>query len=246
MNNIWQKRFEKIIKKGGRLHFTLLDPQDYSPGVAAYKAGKAVRNGTDGIMIGGSTVNKRSLVFETVKAIRFEITGTGKPIILFPNCANSVSKGADCLFFMMLLNSKKIEFLIGEQLKGAPFVKKFGIEPIPMGYVVVSTGQKPTTVELVGGVDRVTEKDIDKIVNYALTAECLGMKFFYLEAGSGAEKSVSNKVISNVKKKTELYLVVGGGIKTPEIAKDKIKAGADIIVTTFNDRLADIILATDE
>lgn len=239
----WQDFWEERIKKGHKLHFTLFDPEDYTPREIGFKAKEAAKSGTDGIMIGGSTVKSRDLIYKTTKAVLSEIIGMQKPIILFPNSAESVCEGADCVFFMTLLNSRKIEFLIGEQFKGAPLVKKFGIEPVPLGYIVISTSDKPTTVEIVGNVDRITEKDIDKIINYALTAECLGMKFFYVEAGSGAQKPVSDRIISAIKKSTDIYIIVGGGIKTPEITRNKIKAGADIIVTTYNERLTEIIKA---
>jgi phosphoglycerol geranylgeranyltransferase len=57
------------------------------------------------------------------------------------------------------------------------------------------------------------------------------MKFVYLEAGSGSPLPVPNEMIRAVKKEISVPLIVGGGIKNASIAKEKIEAGADIIVT---------------
>jgi phosphoglycerol geranylgeranyltransferase len=57
------------------------------------------------------------------------------------------------------------------------------------------------------------------------------MDFFYLEAGSGAPNPVSNEMISAVKKSIDIPLIVGGGIRSAKTAKEKARAGADIVVT---------------
>jgi phosphoglycerol geranylgeranyltransferase len=67
-------------------------------------------------------------------------------------------------------------------------------------------------------------------VAYALAAEMMGMKFIYLEAGSGARRHVEPEIISRIKKHTDLYIIAGGGIKSPEDACELIDAGADAIV----------------
>lgn len=73
--------------------------------------------------------------------------------------------------------------------------------------------------------------DKDQIaVATALAGAFLGMQMIYLEAGSGAYKSVSPSMIKAVKDQLTIPLIVGGGIKTPEDAYEKVSAGADIIV----------------
>ena len=57
------------------------------------------------------------------------------------------------------------------------------------------------------------------------------MDFFYLEAGSGAPTPVTNGMISAVKKNIDIPLIVGGGIKDAKTAKEKVNAGADVVVT---------------
>jgi len=41
---------------------------------------------------------------------------------------------------MSLLNSSDPYFLMGAQVLGAPIIKKFGLEPIPLGYIIVGEG----------------------------------------------------------------------------------------------------------
>jgi phosphoglycerol geranylgeranyltransferase len=56
------------------------------------------------------------------------------------------------------------------------------------------------------------------------------MRFVYLEAGSGAQKNISPKMVSSVRKYFDGLLIVGGGIKDSSVAKELVDAGADILV----------------
>jgi len=210
---------EKLKKE--KLHFSLFDPEKLTPEKAADLAKKVEEFGSDAIMVGGSTAQSVDLVTKAIKE------STKLPVILFPNSANGLSKYADAVFFMSLLNSSKLDYLIGEQVKGTPMIYEHKIEPIPMGYIVVNTGE-PTAVEKIAQIQRLTKEEI---VNYSLAAEYFGMGLVYLEAGSGASRSVSEDVIKAVKEKLKLPLIVGGGINGPETALRKLHAGADIIVT---------------
>jgi phosphoglycerol geranylgeranyltransferase len=214
----------KTIRKK-KLHFSLLDPDKQDPEIAGSIAKTAEDNGSSAIMVGGSTLVSQEQVDKTVKAIKKQ---SKLPVILFPSGSKFLSKYADAIFFMSLLNSRNLEYVIREHVKGAPFVKHTGIEPISMGYIIVEPGM---TAGRVGEVDLVKKDDIETAVCYALAAQYLGMDFFYLEAGSGAPIPVSNEMISAVKKSIDIPLIVGGGIRSAKTAKEKAKAGADIVVT---------------
>ncbi|MBN2014314.1 MAG: geranylgeranylglyceryl/heptaprenylglyceryl phosphate synthase [Candidatus Altiarchaeota archaeon] len=218
---------EWLGEKKKKLHFTLIDPDKQAPEKAAKMAATCSSYGTDAIMVGGSTVSRKN-VEETVVAIKDAVN---LPIILFPNSSNAVTESADYIFFMCLLNSKKRRFLVEEQLAGALAVKEYGIHPISMGYIVVSTSKKPTTVESIADLDIIQEGDIQKLLKYALTAEYYGMQCVYLEAGSGAEKPVPNEMIMAVHSNLSIPLIVGGGIRDGKTALDKVEHGADVIVT---------------
>ena len=216
-----------IIKKckNKTLHFSLLDPEDQKPEKAGELAKIAEEVGSSAMMVGGSTLVSSKQVDETVNSIK---KNSKLPVILFPSGAKFLSKYADAIFFMSLLNSRNLGFVIREHVQGAPFVKKVGLETISMGYLIVEPGM---TAGKIGQADLVKRDDIETAVGYGLATQFLGMDFFYMEAGSGADKPVSDEMISAVKKNIDIPLVVGGGIRNAKTAGKKAKAGADIIVT---------------
>ncbi|PKK81503.1 MAG: geranylgeranylglyceryl/heptaprenylglyceryl phosphate synthase [Thermoplasmata archaeon HGW-Thermoplasmata-2] len=208
-----------------KLHFTLIDPDKQEPEGAGRIAFAAEGAGTDAIMVGGSGKISQELVDETVRRIKER---TPLPVILFPSGASFLSRHADAILFMSLLNSRNPKYLAREQAKAAPFVKRLGIEPIPMGYIIVEPGM---TVGRVGEADLVKRDETKTAVGYAMAAQYFGMKIVYLEAGSGAPQPIPAEMISAVKSSIDVPLIVGGGIRDGESATMVAKAGADIIVT---------------
>jgi phosphoglycerol geranylgeranyltransferase len=146
---------------------------------------------------------------------------------------------------MSMLNSRNVRNVSGEHARGAPMIKKLGIEPISMGYVIVEPGMK---VGEVGEAELVKRGDLDTLIGYAIATEFFGMDLLYLEAGSGAPEPVPVPMVKAARESVQIPLVVGGGIVTPKQAADLAAAGADIIVTgtlvendDFEDRLKRII-----
>jgi phosphoglycerol geranylgeranyltransferase len=207
-----------------KIHLTLIDPEEQKPDEAVHIAQNAVLGGTDGIMLGGSTTDSSELD-ATAKTLQENVE---VPIILFPGNISGVSKYADAIFFMSLLNSTNPYWITGAQALGAPIIKKLGIETISMGYLVVEPGG---TVGWVGDAKLIPRSKPDIAVAYAIAAEFLGMKLFYLEAGSGANQHIPQEMITKIKKFTDLIVIVGGGIRDGNTAAEMAKAGADIIVT---------------
>jgi phosphoglycerol geranylgeranyltransferase len=208
-----------------KLHFALIDPDKQKPNIAGQIARTVTDAGSSAIMVGGSTLISQKQVDETVQAIKKD---TDLPVILFPSGAKFLSKYADAVFFMSLLNSNNLGYVIREHVKGAPFVKYSGLEPISMGYVIVEPGM---TAGRMGQAELIKRDDIQTAVGYALATEYLGMRFFYIEAGSGAPTPIPSEMIQAVKKTTTIPILVGGGIRDPKTAKEKAAAGADIIIT---------------
>lgn len=207
------------------LHFTLIDPDKQGPRAAADMAEAAMEAGSHAILVGGSTLDDPRKLDRLVKLVKKR---SGLPVILFPGGSTQVSTHADAVLFMQLLNSQDTRFLVGEQVRGAPLIDKLQMEPIPMGYIVVAPGG---TVGKVGKAKLIQPDDIDAAVGYALAAQMFGMRFVYLEAGSGAATSVPPRIIRAVKHAVQIPVIVGGGIRDAEAAHDAIRAGADIIVT---------------
>ena len=216
---------EKI--KQGKLHFTLIDPDKQSAEKAGEMAKICEKYGSDAIMVGGSTA-KREEIKRSVEEIKKRCN---LPVIIFPNSANSIVENADYIFFMEFMNSLMYEHFRGEQIRGGIIVKKAGLKPIPMGYMVISTSRTPTTVETKTLLDKIGEDDYEKAIRYAAYAECISMDCIYLDAGSDAEKPVPDKMIEEIRKFVSIPIIVGGGIKSPEEARRKIEAGANVVVT---------------
>ena len=218
---------DELLQEHKKLHFSLIDPDCQTPGKAGQMAKACEEYGSNAIMVGGSTVDRKA-VYDTIETIKGNVR---LPVILFPNSADSITENVEYIFFMKLLNSADGRYKGEEQAKGAPLVEKWGIKPISMGYIVVSTSGNPTTVEKQVQLDRIHVNDIDKAVGYASQTETSGMSCVYLEAGSGAERPVSNEMIRAIRGKVDIPIVVGGGIRDGATAREKIDAGADVIVT---------------
>jgi phosphoglycerol geranylgeranyltransferase len=195
------------------------------------------------IFIGGSTDTPDEVVHATCVAIQeaFELRAFAAsqdpdgdermwqiPVVLFPGGAHALSPAADAITFMMLMNSTERRFLVGEQVRGAPYLQKFGVEALPTGYVVCAPGGR---VGEVGAAELIQPNDHDLVHAYALTAQMYGFKLLYLEAGSGATTQVNPELIERARSVKGLTLVIGGGIRSAEQAKRAADAGADWIVT---------------
>ena len=213
------------IKAEGSIHITLVDPEKTTPRQASQVAENSKTNGTSAIMIGGSTFVSQAHLDDVIKAIRRIVK---IPIILFPNNITGISRYADAIWFMSLLNSVDPYFLIGAQVLGASLVKKYDLEPISMGYIIVGEGG---TAGVIGKAIPLPYSKPELTAAHALAGQYLGMHFIYLEGGSGAKKPVPQEMIRMVKKLTDIPLLVGGGIRTKEQALAAASAGADIIVT---------------
>lgn len=220
-----EKYLDDIIKKDGAAHLALIDPDAQDPKVASDIADAAAKAGSSAILIGGSVGASGEILDETLRAIR---TATDLPTILFPSGVCGLSRYADAVFFMSLLNSRDPNYLIINQMLGAKAVLEYGIEPIPMAYIIVEPGGMAGWV---GDARLIPRKKPKLAVAYALAGTFLGMRYVYLEAGSGASEPVPPEMIRAVKSAGCGTLVVGGGIRDVEAAKAAVSAGADIIVT---------------
>jgi phosphoglycerol geranylgeranyltransferase len=213
------------IQAEGAIHLTLIDPEKVTPEQAAKICKNSKDSGTAAIMVGGSTFVSQSHLDDVLKAIQEAVD---LPTILFPNNITGISRHADAMFFMSLINSVDPYFLVGAQVLGAPLARKFKLEPISMGYIIVGDGG---TAAIVGKAIPIPYTKPELVAAHALAAEYLGMHFIYLEGGSGAKNPVPPEMIQAVKSVVKAVLIVGGGIKTKEQAIAAAAAGADIIVT---------------
>jgi phosphoglycerol geranylgeranyltransferase len=154
---------------------------------------------------------------------------TKLPLILFPGSSTQVSKEADAILYLSLISGRNPQYLIGEHVQSAPKIYNIGIETIPTGYILLESGNK-TSVEIVSNTQPIPLDKKEIILAHALAGQYLGYKLIYLEMGSGAKISINSELVSYIKSKISIPLVVGGGIKSIESAKSISSAGADFIV----------------
>ena len=224
LGNVEKYLLDKI-KAEGTIHITLIDPEKITPQQASEIVENSNSSGTSAIMVGGSTFISQTHLDDVVKAIKNTVK---IPTILFPNNITGISRYADAIWFMSLLNSTDPYFLMGAQVLGAPLVKKYGLEPIPMGYVIVGEGG---TAGIVGKAIPIPYNKPELAAAHALAGQYLGMHFVYLEGGSGAKDPVPPEMIQTVKHYADIPIIVGGGIRTKGKALAAASAGADVIVT---------------
>jgi len=213
------------IRKYDAIHISLIDPEKMTPQSASKIAREVESCKTAAIMVGGSTLTSPSHLDNVVGAIKKTVK---IPVILFPNNITGICKYADAIWFMSLLNSSDPYFITGAQVLGAPIIKKFGLEVIPLGYIIVGEN---SAASVVGRACPIPYTKPELAVAHALAAQYFGMRFVYLEAGSGATSPPPSDMIKMVKEATHIPLVVGGGMRTGEQAKEAVDAGADMIVT---------------
>jgi phosphoglycerol geranylgeranyltransferase len=215
-----------IISEKGAAYLILLDPDKVSIDKLSSFAFQCEKSGVDGFLIGGSLLLDGNFdeFIEKIKIL------TSLPVIIFPGSVNQICPRADAILFLSVISGRNAEHLIGKHVIAAPIIKKSKIEPISTGYILIESGPL-TTTQYMNGTPPVPRNKPEIAAATALAAEYLGMKLIYLEAGSGAEKSVPNEMIRKVSDYCSIPVIAGGGIRSPKDAREKVENGAKIVVT---------------
>ena len=216
------------LKKKNALLFVLIDSEVSKLESSRRLAQDVEKIGASAILVGGSSATDQIEMAQVVKGIK---KGIKIPIILFPGNVTGVVPDADAILFSSLMNSENPYFITQAQALGAPSVLKFGLEPLPTAYLVIGDG---TSAWFVGSARGIPFEKPKIAAAYALAAQFLGMRFVYLEAGSGAKSSVTPEMVKTVRKAFNGFLIVGGGIRDIKTATNLVKAGADaLVIGTF-------------
>ena len=234
---------EKIENE--KLLFILIDPIDYKSLEEAIEKGKICANsGADAVLIGGSVGVQGEVLDYVTKNIKEESEKNGVPIILFPGNIATLTKYADAIYFMTLLNSRNTYWTSLAQILAAPVVKRMGIESIPVGYIVVEPGG---SVGWVGDVNLIPREKTKIAVAAALAAQYMGNHFVLIDAGSGAKSPIPNEMVEEISKAIDIPLIVAGGMKNENDIISIAKSGANVlqigtlIQQTEKEKLADYI-----
>lgn len=216
------------LKRKNALLFILIDSEVSNLEASAKLAKDVEKIGASAILVGGSSATDQIEMAQVVKGLK---RGIKIPIILFPGNVTGVVPEADAILFSSLMNSENPYFISQAQALGAPSVLKFGLEPLPTAYLVIGDG---TSAWFVGSARGIPFEKPKIAAAYALAAQFLGMRFVYLEAGSGAKSSVTPEMVKTVRRMFNGFLIVGGGIKDVKTAQNLVKAGADaLVIGTF-------------
>ncbi len=213
-------------REDGALFFAVIDPLDYkSLKDAAGVAASAYEAGADLIVVGGSTGVQGRALDETVSKIK-EVVDI--PVNLFPGNIATLTAKADSIYFMSMLNSRNPYWITEAQTLAAPVIRKIGIEPLPVAYLVVGDGG---TVSWVGDAKPIPLSKPKIAAATALAAEMMGFRFVLTDAGSNPPRPIPAEMVKAVSTviSPKTFYIVAGGIRTEEQVRTDIRAGADAV-----------------
>jgi len=185
----------------------------------------ANENCIDFFFVGGSLITTTNLA-EVIQTIKEDV---GIPVILFPGSSLQLDPSADAILFLSLISGRNPDLLIGQHVQAAPILKNNRMEVLPTGYLLINSG-RISSVAYISNTTPIPDDKYSLAACTALAGEMLGLRLIYLDAGSGAEREISAKMISSVRKTISIPLIVGGGINNAKKALTALEAGADMIV----------------
>ena len=212
-------------KSSKKLFAVLVDPDKTDSRAAETIAKASAEAGVDFLFVGSSLLMNSSLD----SCLQVLKKHCSIPLVLFPGNTMQISDHADAILFLSLISGRNADMLIGKQVLAAPLLKTSSLEIISTGYMLVDPGHL-TSVTYMSNTLPIPHDKNDIAVSTAWAGELLGLKLLYMDAGSGARHTISRSMIEAVSKNTDMPLIVGGGIKTPEKALELCTAGADVIV----------------
>jgi len=204
----------------------LIDPDKVEdPGSLTRLLNLASENCVDFFLVGGSLITTTNLS-EVIRQIKEAVN---IPVVLFPGNSMQIDPGADAILFLSLISGRNPDLLIGQHVIAAPILKNNRIEVMPTGYMLINSG-RITSVAYISNTTPIPDDKYSLAACTALAGTMLGLQLIYLDAGSGAEKEISPKMITTVRKAIDTPLIIGGGINTTAKAIAALQAGADMIV----------------
>lgn len=219
---------KKELESKKALLFVLVDSEGSDEAEAVERAVAAERAGASVILVGGSSATNSFEMAEIVKSIKQDVQ---IPIVLFPGNITGIVPEADAILFSSLLNSENPYYITQAQALGATNILKFGLEPLPTAYLIIGDG---TSAWFVGSARGIPFDKPKIAAAYSLAAKFFGMRFVYLEAGSGAKRTVTLDMVRSVRRVFDGFLIVGGGITNAQTAKDLVEVGVDaLVIGTF-------------
>jgi phosphoglycerol geranylgeranyltransferase len=213
-------------QRGKKSIAVLVDPDKVEdPARLTQLINLASENCIDYFFVGGSLVTTSNLA-QIVRQIKDHVK---IPVVLFPGNSMQIEPTADALLFLSLISGRNPELLIGQHVVAAPILRNTKLEVIPTGYMLINSG-RITSAAYISNTMPIPDDKYSLAAATAMAGEMLGLQAMYMDAGSGAEKEISAKMIATVRKAIQIPLIVGGGINTSQKALRALEAGADMVV----------------
>ena len=205
----------------------LVDPVRTSGAAAARIGREAKAAGARGLLI-GSSFDGAAQTHEVAKALREN--APGMLVALFPGSAMQLTDQVDLILFLSLVSGRNPQYLIEEHVRAVPFLQRHPVATLSTAYILIDGG-RVTSVEAVSQTRPLPADKPELVAANATAAQLIGMQAIYLDAGSGAERPVPERVIRACRVAApDRPLFVGGGIRTPAQARAARAAGADFVV----------------
>ncbi len=218
------KTIEHFLKRQKQLA-VLIDPDKQSPEQLEKTAKIAQKAGVDFLFVGGSLLTS-DMLFHCVKTLK---ENSDIPVVLFPGNTYQIARNADAMLFLSLISGRNPDMLIGMHVLAAPYIKLSGLETISTGYMLIDSG-RPTAVSYMSNSFPIPNDKKDIAACTAMAGEMLGLKIIFMDAGSGAETTIPEEMITFVKQSIEIPLIIGGGIRNAAKLNGVFEAGADVAV----------------
>lgn len=213
-------------QKGIKSFAVLIDPDKTENDVSLTRLVRlCMENRIDYFLVGGSFITQNN-TSEIISVINKQCD---IPVILFPGSNLHIDLTADAILLLSLISGRNADFLIGQHVLAAPILKNSNLEIISTGYMLIGE-DNATTASYMSNTTPIPSDKYTVAACTALASEMLGMKVIYMDAGSGAKRSISAKMISHVAKNINLPMIIGGGLNTLAKASEALLAGADTIV----------------
>lgn len=212
------------LKKGRKIA-VLIDPEKCQDELQLKQLAEKINfSKIDLVFIGGSTVSE--LEFNTT--IAYLKTYIKLPIVIFPGSPSQISNQANAILLLNLISGRNPDYLIGHHVSAAQKILESQLEVISTSYLLIE-GEYKSSVAYVSQTTPIPQNNVSIAYQTALAGKLIGHQAVFLDAGSGAKVSVSEKMVTAIKS-LDLPIIVGGGIRSVEQIKKLHQAGANLVV----------------
>ena len=204
----------------------LVDPARTSPQAAYEVALRAAGEGAAALMVGNSFGAENASA--VARALRRGAPGL--PLLQFPATAAQLVAEVDAVLLLSLVSGRNAQYLIEEQVRAVPFFDRHPhVQALSTAYLLVDGGTV-TSVESVSQTRPLPADKPELVYAHVRAASLIGMRAAYLDAGSGAGRTVAAALVAAAREASAGPLFVGGGVRGADCVRAAREAGADFVV----------------